>query len=88
VAKRRTTARRIPKPREVRRTSLNRRDVTRAEYNHIIDVLNERNAILNGLRDGLQRLEHASDLQFKRIAQIQADLDAIKGAWHKAKLLA
>jgi hypothetical protein len=65
---------------------LSRRDVTRGEYNRIIDILNERNAILNGLRDGLSSLQQASDVQFKRIAQIQAELDAIRRAWEKMKL--
>jgi len=59
---------------------LKRTDVTRAEYNRIIEVLNERNEILNGLR-------HNSDIQFQRIAQIQADVDLIKRALEKLKVL-
>jgi hypothetical protein len=61
-------------------------DVTRAEFNRIIDILNERNVILNALREGRERLEHASEVQFHRIAQIQAELDEIKRAWQKMKL--
>jgi hypothetical protein len=68
----------------LRRSSPHRIDVTRREYNRIIDILNERNVILNGLRDAaaalqdaVMRLEHGSDIQFKRIAQLQADLDVI-----------
>jgi hypothetical protein len=58
----------------------NRIDVTRAEFNRVIEILNERGAILNDLR-------HNQEIQFKRIAQIQAELDAIKRAWERVKLL-
>jgi hypothetical protein len=43
-------------------------------------------------RDDLRRLEllieqmrHDLDVQFTRIAQLQADLDLIRGAWAKVK---
>ena len=75
--------RRLPKPPRLRTSTLSRKDVTRAEYNHIIDILNERNEILNAFRDAITELQHASDIQLKRIAQIQADLDGIKTAWHR-----
>ena len=61
-------------------------DVTRAEYNHIIDVLNERKIIINGFREALERLEQTADVQFRRIAQIQADLDDVRKAWQKANV--
>ena len=61
-------------------------DVRRAEYNYIIDVLNERKIILNRLREGLERLEQTADIQFKRIAQIQVDLDEVKNAWQKVNV--
>jgi hypothetical protein len=51
-------------------------DVTRAEFNRIIDLLNERGDILNSLR-------HNQDIQFRRFAQIQAELDQIKRAWER-----
>jgi hypothetical protein len=86
VSKRKTASRRIPKARSVRRSAANRTDVTRAEYNRIIDILNERNIILNGLREGLQQVAQTGEIQFKRIAQIQADLDDIKRAWERRKL--
>lgn len=60
-------------------------DVTRREYNRIIDTLNQRNKTVNDLRDGVNGLQQASDIQFKRIAQIQAELDGIKGAWERVK---
>jgi hypothetical protein len=69
----------------VPRSPLSRHDVTRGEYNRIIDILNERNAILNGLREGLRRVEQTGEIQFKRIADIQADLDEIKRAWERTK---
>jgi hypothetical protein len=53
--------------------------VSREEFNRVIDLLNERGEILNDLR-------HNQDVQFRRIAQLQAELDAIKRAWDRAKL--
>jgi hypothetical protein len=86
MSKRRTTARRsIPKARRIARSPLSRTDVTRGEYNRIIDILNQRNVILNGLREAINRLEQASDVQFTRIAQLQADLDGIKKAWDRLR---
>ena len=79
MAKRRVSARRrIPKARRELRSPLTRRDVTRSEYNRILDSLNARNAILNGLREGLERVQHDNAVQFTRIAQLQADVDALK----------
>jgi len=79
MAKRRKSAGRpIPKAQRVKRSRLNRVDVTRAEYNAIVDILNERNAILNALRDAIHRLERADDVQLHRTAQIQQELDVIK----------
>ena len=72
--------RRIPKARRVPRSPLTRTDVTRGEYNRVIDILNERNEILNALRDGVNGLHHISEIQFKRIAEIQADVDRINRA--------
>ena len=86
MARKRPSSRRhIPKARHVRRPTLSRKDVTRGEHNRLIDIFNERNTILNGLREGQERLEHASEVQFKRIAQIQADLDEIKRARDRVK---
>jgi hypothetical protein len=53
-------ARRIPRTQRI--------DVTRAEFNRVIDILNERGQILNDIR-------HNQEVQFKRIAQLQAELD-------------
>lgn len=45
--------------------------VSRAEFDRVIDILNERGVILNDIRRSL-------DIQFKRIAQMQVELDAMR----------
>lgn len=67
----RRPVRRIPKGRRV--------DVRRAEFNHLIDMLNERADVIN-------RLLQDQQIQFQRIAQIQAELDLMKQAWARLKL--
>jgi hypothetical protein len=54
---------RIPKLRRV--------DVTRAEFDHVIDMLNSRGEVVDQIRQEL-------DVQFKRIAQLQVELDTLK----------
>ena len=51
-------------------------DVTRSEFNAVIALLNERSEIVNDLRRN-------QDIQFQRIAQLQAELDVIARAWKK-----
>jgi hypothetical protein len=58
-------------PRKARRLPNGNRAVTRAEFERVIDLLNTRGEILNEIRKTL-------DIQFKRIAQIQAELDAMR----------
>jgi len=60
-------------------------DVTRGEYNRIIDTLNERTVILNEFRNAIGALQQASEVQFKRIAQLQAEVDHMKRAWSRMK---
>ena len=62
--------RRIPKAKS--------RAVTRAEYNALVDTLNERGIILNDVQRALQ-------IQFQRIAQIQVELDEVRTAWARLK---
>jgi hypothetical protein len=69
---------RIPKAPRPRRSALERRDVTRAEFNQVIDLLHERGEILAGLMKELQ-------IQFKRMAQIQSELDEVRQAWQRWK---
>jgi uncharacterized small protein (DUF1192 family) len=47
-------------------------DVTRAEFDRVIELLNERGQILNDLR-------HDLEIQFKRIAAMQTEIDRLKG---------
>jgi len=65
-----------------RRTSTARRqstiDVTRQEYNEIVGILDGRGEIIEGLRRELET-------QFKRMAQIQSELDEVRQAWLKRK---
>jgi hypothetical protein len=62
--------RRIPKGRRV--------GIRREEYNHLVDILNERGEILN-------RLLQDQQIQFQRIAQLQAELDRVKYALAQLK---
>jgi len=82
MAKRKTasSARRIPRAHAIPRSRLTRVDVTRGEFNRIIDVLNERNVILNRLREAVDELLRITDVQFKRMAQMQAELDDLRRA--------
>ena len=50
-----------------------RRDVTRGEYNALVDLLNERGRIIDSIQRNLE-------LQFQRMAQIQAELDEVRAA--------
>ena len=68
---------RIPKSR--------RAAVTRAEFDHVIDILNERGEILAGYRtalaehrSGLDRVQRDLEIQFRRIAQLQEEVDRLK----------
>jgi len=63
---------------------LRRRAVTRAEFDHVIDILNDRGDILVGYRAALdehrarlEKIERELDTQLKRIAQLQAQLDRL-----------
>jgi hypothetical protein len=56
---------------KVARVAKSRRvDVRRGEFDRVIDLLNERGKVLNDLRAN-------QEIQFKRIAQIQAELDRV-----------
>lgn len=54
-------------------------NVTRGEFNRVIELLNERGEIMNDLR-------HNQEMQFKRLAQLQAELDLIRRAWERVRL--
>ena len=55
-------------------------DVTRGEFNHVIDLLNKRGEILQEYRISLDQMRRELDIQFKRIAQLQSELDRVKKA--------
>ena len=68
----------IPRAKRISIPRLSRVDVTRGEHNAIIDILNQRNDILNALRAAIERLERASETQLVRIAQLQVEVDNLK----------
>jgi hypothetical protein len=74
----RKTRLRVPKPPGARLSAMERRDVTRAEFNQVIDLLHERGEIIAGLMKELE-------IQFKRMAQIQSELDEVRQAWQRWK---
>ena len=47
--------------------------VRREEFNHLIDLLNER-------ADSMNAILHNQEIQFQRIAQLQAEVDLLKRA--------
>ena len=61
---------RIPKSR--------RYDVSRDEFNRVIDLLNKRGEILQEYRASLDEMRHDLDIQFKRTAQLQVEVDQVK----------
>jgi hypothetical protein len=70
--------RRIPRIAKTRGSA-----VTRAEFNRVIEMLNERGKILEDYGHAFAGIRHDLDLQFRRIAQLQAELDRIRRAWEK-----
>jgi hypothetical protein len=66
----RRTVRRLPKGRDA--------SISRAEMNRLVDLLNERGEMLN-------RVLRDQEIQFERIAQIQADLDVMKARYLRTK---
>ena len=64
-SRRRAALPRIPKSRRL--------DVTREEFDHVIDLLNRRGEIVEEMRREL-------GVQFRRIAQLQFEIDDLKNA--------
>lgn len=64
---------RAPRPRIPRHKRV---DVTRGEFVSLIELLNARATFMDQMRQDL-------DVQFKRIAHMQAELDALKTAIRK-----
>ena len=61
--------------------------VPRDEYNRLIDTLNERGELLRRLLQDHEHLLKEQQIQFQRIAQVQAELDLIKKQWARLKSL-
>jgi arginine deiminase len=80
VAKTKPSSRTIPKPRHVRRSPLTRVDVTRAEHDRVVDILNERNVILNALRDAVNELRRVSNAEVKRNDRLESAVDQLTRA--------
>jgi hypothetical protein len=55
-----------------------RNGVTRAEFHRLIDLLNKRGEIINKIRQQVEQNARSLEVQFARMAQMQADLDLIK----------
>jgi phage shock protein A len=65
--------------RRVRRIPKGRRfDVRREEFNQLVDILNDRGKILERIIQDLQ-------IQFQRLAQLQAEVDRLKRASPRTK---
>src|SRR3954447_23090755 len=81
-------ARKAARIRKVRPVPKSRRiDVTRAEFDRVIDLLNERGAIINDILEHVERNTRELVVQFTRLAQIQVDLDSLKRAFAKVSLI-
>jgi len=61
---------RIPKARHA--------DVTRDEFNRAVEMLNQRSAIIEEHAAMLVGVRHDLDVQFKRIAQLQQEIETLK----------
>jgi dsDNA-specific endonuclease/ATPase MutS2 len=63
-----------------------RNGVTRAAFDRVIDLLNERGKIINEIRQQVETNTRNAEVQFARIAQMQADLDSLKRTLAKLNL--
>ena len=67
--------RRVPQP---RKRAAKRVDVTRQEFNEVIDLLRTRGEML-------EEVQRTLEVQFQRIAHLQAELDAVKRALERMR---
>lgn len=69
----------LARKRRIRRLPKGRRiDVRREELNRLIDLLNENGEAIREVRARVEQQSRTLEIQFTRIAQIQADLDHLK----------
>jgi len=66
------------KPRIRASAKVARNQVSRAQFNRVVQTQTERGVIIAEIRREL-------DVQFRRMAQLQAELDALKQAWQRMK---
>jgi hypothetical protein len=66
----------IPKSRRV--------DVTRAEFDRVIDLLNRRGEIINTMRQQVEENTREIKVQLARFAQVQAELDETRRLLRKS----
>ncbi len=52
--------------------------VTRAEFDRMVDALNERGRLIEELREEIERSRRVLKVQFERMAQMQMDIDLLK----------
>jgi hypothetical protein len=62
-----------------------RMDITRSQLDRCIEILNRRTDIINEILRQVEANTRAIDVQFTRMAQMQADIDLIRRAWTKRK---
>jgi hypothetical protein len=72
---------RIPRIPKARQTG-----VSRGEFNRVIEMLNQRGNVVEEYGNALATIRRDLDIQFRRIAQLQAELDQIEQAWAKMAL--
>ena len=75
------TARKIPRIPKARRF-----DVTRDEFNRAIEILNLRSDIIAEQGEQIRQLQHDAEIQFKRIAQLQQEIESLKRIMAKLTL--
>jgi hypothetical protein len=73
MVKARRPIRRAPQIPKSRRNA-----VTRAEFDRVIDLLNERGRIINEIREQLEKNTRSAEVQFTRFAQMQQEIDELK----------
>ena len=70
AARKRKKFTRIPKARRI--------DVSRGEFNRVVEIVNRHTSLHEDRAEHLAALHRDLEVQFKRIAQLQQELDDIK----------
>jgi hypothetical protein len=59
--------------------------VTRREFRSALARVKKNDAAIEALHETVDQLRRESNVQFERIARVQADLDLIQAAWRRVK---